>query len=235
MDAGARIDVTVRDAATSQPLEGAAVLLASATTTESVAFQLTDAAGQATLVDLPAGNFVLSAQIQPRATVTEAITLNTGDHLARTYALHLAGTISGQVTGVGGLPLADVPVQALEQGGASALAFTDAGGHYALTELPYGIYAVSLWGGQYRQEVGINETTWQQTVSMALSGVSLGGRVVAANGVTPVDKATVLLLKGGQFIAAAPTGSAGGYRFVGVMPGDYSLMAGAAGGLTAPR
>jgi uncharacterized repeat protein (TIGR01451 family) len=226
----------VHDAATSQPLEGAVVSLARATTTETVAYDLTNPSGMAVLVDLPAGDYVLSASIETRWTITEAITLKAGDHLAREVALHEAGTISGRVTGAGGAPLANVPLQALEQGGASALAFSDATGYYEFTELPRGTYAVSLWGGQYRrEEVVINETTWQHTVNLALAGVSLSGRVVAADGVTPAGKATVLLLKNGEFVAAAPTDSTGGYRFVAVMPGIYSLMAGAHGGLTAPQ
>jgi len=230
---GAMVQVTARDAATSAPLEDAMVILSRGATTETVAYEATGADGRAVLADLAAGEYVLSVEMEARWTITEALTVSVGQTVTREYALHQAGVISGHVTAAGGEVLADVPLQLLRQDGALALGFSDADGSYAFTGVPQGTYAVSLWGGQCRQEVAIDGTSWEQMVDFVLPGVSLSGRVVAADGATPVENTNVSLLKGDGFVAAAVTEDDGDYHFVTVMPGEYTLVAGGPEGLTA--
>ncbi|MBN1640448.1 MAG: carboxypeptidase regulatory-like domain-containing protein [Anaerolineae bacterium] len=232
LDDGATIDVTVLDAVSAQPLEGASAQLVESASGALAAYQLSAPDGHAMLADLPAGTYVLSVDMEGRWAVTETLSLSPGESLARTVALHEAGMVSGQVTGLGGAPLADVPLQALSENGALLLAYSDGAGHYAFAGLPAGQTAISLWGGQALQEVEISAASWQQTVDLALSGVSMTGRVVAEGG-APVDHAAVLLLQEARFVASAPTNTDGQYRFVALRPGSYTLVAGAAAGVSA--
>ncbi len=232
MTQGSSIQVTAVEPGGGAPIEEAAVFLADWATGEPAALGATDAAGQTVLTDLSAGSYLLRTSIPDRWVATDVITLGVNEVVQRSYELYSAGLVTGTVTGAGGAPLANVPVQASHTDGSLYLAFTDETGTYALEELPPGSYAVSLWGGRDRVDLEVMTSTWQHVAPFAPTGVIVEGRVVGSGGGPLTDVAAVVLFKDGQAVHSATTDENDNYRFVAVTPGVYELAAANPAGIT---
>ncbi|MBN1887132.1 MAG: carboxypeptidase regulatory-like domain-containing protein [Thermoflexales bacterium] len=229
---GATLNITALHSVTNQPLDGVQIMLQSQK--QGLAGWDQTLTGTASLEDMAAGEYQLSLTHYDSWPITDVITLSAGATLARQYTLHPAGVISGVVTD-SGAPLADVPLQAMSDGGYQAVVFSDENGLYELRSLPPGAYAVSLWGGQYPQTATISATLWTARLDFDLPGVQISGTVRTAGGSALASAVTVQLLKDDDFIAATVADPNGSYRFAAVLPGTYQVVAANPEGISAAQ
>lgn len=144
LEPGGTITGVVTSAATGLPLQSIQV---SASGTAGYAYDYTDSNGQYTLVGLGDGSYSMSASsifganlIAPQQTATvTAPTATTNVN----FSMSAGGTLSGQVTDLGGAPLENITVYV----GGRDVDFgdyfsTDAAGVYTATALPTGTYFV---------------------------------------------------------------------------------------------
>ena len=111
---------------------------------------------------------------------------------------------------------------------------TNASGAYQFADLSYAAYTVTVGNGLgiLRQDVTIDAATPQGTANFTVTGTTLQGTVLEANGVTPQSGATVYLDQNGQEVADATTDAGGAYIFRVVQSGSYTLSASSSSGLT---
>lgn len=144
LDSGGTITGVVTSAATGLPLQSIQV---SASGTAGYAYDYTDSNGQYTVVGLGSGSYSVSASpissenlIAPRQTATvTAPTATTNVN----FSMSAGGTLSGQVTDLGGTPLENITVYV----GGRDVDFgdyfsTNAAGVYTATGMPTGTYFV---------------------------------------------------------------------------------------------
>ncbi|MCE1180399.1 MAG: carboxypeptidase-like regulatory domain-containing protein [Micrococcales bacterium] len=151
------------------------------------------------------------------------------------------GSISGRVTGTGGVGVAGVRVSAVERTGErSESVETDTAGNYTIGGLPTGSYTLEFDG----RLVGYSGLWWQNaadidtaaylslTSGAALSGKSvqltemavISGRVTAPDG-SPIAGATVEVARGAYLgWGYAETGADGRYEVAGLPAGSYTMQ-----------
>jgi autotransporter-associated beta strand protein len=234
--AGATLNLTLTDPSLN--------LLSDVTVTLSLGDQVagivvTDADGQAVFHNLAAGSYSVDCWRLGYGTTDYTVSIATGQTLSEVYSLLPAAVVQGTVSDGNGAAIAGITVNLVGHGTAGnpvqALATTAADGTYQIPDLSSGTYTLTVGnnGGINPREVTIDAAHFQQTVNISLAASAVRGKVLAADGKTPVDNASVLLSIGREVVATAQTDGGGDYCFRIVAAGHYLLSADTAGGISA--
>jgi Carboxypeptidase regulatory-like domain len=157
------------------------------------------------------------------------------------------GSLSGTVTGAGGVPLEHVEVKVYGSVGYAASAETAANGTYTVAGLAPGNYEVQFLpgNGDYLQQyydgkstraessqvmVTAGQTTTAVDAALTLGG-QISGTVTDAVSQTPLNHAEVKVYNSTDgYVAKAETSSNGEYTVSGLAPGNYEVGFAAGGG-----
>jgi hypothetical protein len=211
---------TVTDAVTTAPLEGASVSTSSRSTT-------TDAAGQYTLTDLPAGEAQVTVQAAGYATEVRQVPVVGGSTTTLDVALARPGNVSGVVTNADtGVPLAGVTV-----GYPGGITLTDSAGQYSIAGLPAGAHDMTFAATGYatatRNVTVVADQTTTLDAQLAPSITFVGGEVRDAVTTATIAGASISIDTG----QTTTTDDQGRYR-VDLPPGTYTVTASAPGHVT---
>jgi PKD repeat protein len=135
---------------------------------------------------------------------------------------NLAGTVTGLVATPSSAPLANAIVTLYNAGTAVASAYSNATGHYTLTNVPFatGYHIVTRLGGYLFSDVtGVNVTTQTSvTKDVTSGGATISGTIANC----PAQGVAVELLLNGVTVGAVISDSTGAYTFSNVAVGTYS-------------
>ena len=182
------------------PVGGAAVTLQSADGA-NVYTAATDTAGQYAFVNVPAGNYTLSAaKIGYESTAPATVTLTAGDTLSEQNLTLtcISGTVQGKVLDANGRALAEVIVKATAEGHTTITVQSDANGAYTLSGLEENAtYALTYQKSTYHTEqttvtAAVGQVTTLPDQTLYLDQGSVKGCVVDKDG-QPVAGATVTI------------------------------------------
>jgi hypothetical protein len=208
---------TVTDAVTGQPVAGAAVSYTNGSAR-------TDAGGQYTLAQVPAGQLTLSTSATGYDSQSQTVTVTPDSSTTQDFALSpQPGSINGKVTdSSSGQPIVGASVS--YSGGT---AITDASGSFGLSGVSEGSYTVTAAANGYASQgqtvvVGPGAAVNQNLALAPLPGTFTG---TVKNGDTglPVAGATI------STNAGSAVSDGGGSYSLTVPPGTYSLTVSAAG------
>jgi hypothetical protein len=197
-----------------------------------------DTNGFASFADLAGGTYVVEGIAYGFDRLSNVVAVATGIPLTNDYILTTLGSIAGRVTDGGGQPIRDLDVNVDGTNNlGESIAFTvqtDSSGNYALLGLPAGIYLVTIGnnGGIDSRVATINGSLGQQTLNFSLPSSTISGLVLAASGDKPAPDATVSLTLSNQLVATATTDTNGFYLFRVLVPGNFTLAAGSADGIS---
>ena len=229
LNAGATLALTLRDT-TGASLTNDPITLSQGGV--SIAQLLSDYHGSAIFPDLAAGTYQVQADAYGYQAYTYTLALPAGQGSTNILVLTLLGSISGTVSdGSGGpIPGLDVNLYGADPSvaGITLGVTTDPQGNYQLLGLPAGSYLVSVGNGNGIdvQAVIMPSSLAPQRADFTLKGTLVQGQVVAADAITPVSGASVVLRQGTQLLATAQSNTNGTYRFRVLVPGNYELAAG---------
>ncbi len=193
-----------------------------------VAVATTDAAGAFAFPGVPAGTLRAYAFEQASLQEGEARADAPADQETRVNVLLSGGlgTVRGVVLDGAGNPVAGASV-----GGGLSLTTTDANGEFVLTDVPVGTRQI-VASSQALGVIGlvvVNLTTAGETVGSTIvlpSTGTLTGRVVRADGTTPVSGLPIYVIKGDTLVVATgETDGQGAYRIGQIPLGQYRLSA----------
>lgn len=182
------------------PISGASVTLQSANGA-NVYTAATDANGQYTFVNVPAGNYTLSdAKIGYKAPAPATVTLTTGSTLSgQDLTLTcVSGTVQGKVLDVNGSALAGVIVKATADGHTTVTVPSDGNGAYTLSGLDENtVYTITYQKAAYHTEqttvtAVVGQVTALPDQTLYLDQGDIKGCVVDKDG-NPVAGATVAI------------------------------------------
>lgn len=194
--------------------------------------------GTLTFSDLALGQVSFSARslkpLQTRSVVRVPIQLKEGLNSVR-VSLNGVGTVAGSlVQSDGATPVVGGTVTLATQAenvppelAIPEIRLTDAQGRFRFDDVAVGGYRLSgtLLSLGTSLSGSIDQSGENDSVQLRLSpSGSIAGRLFRADGVTPVDVATVLLRYGGTFATAA-TGSDGRFRLDNIPLGNFTLEA----------
>jgi hypothetical protein len=206
---------TVTDSLTGNPVAGATVSYAGAST-------VTDISGSYILQTAPLGTYQLTAAAPGYSSGSQAVTVNPAATSTQGFSLvPLPGGISGVVTDAGtGLPVAGATVA--YSGGSVT---TDSAGAYSLAPISEGTYALSAdapgYAGQSQTAIVGPGQTATLNFALAPAGVgTVGGQVTDAATGSPVAGATVSYLGG-----TTTTDSGGMYTLTSLPDGNTTVTA----------
>jgi protocatechuate 3,4-dioxygenase beta subunit len=248
--AGSRsLAVTVRDSATSQPIEGAWINLwsvGSGTSFSGNQIPQTDVNGNYTFSNLPEGNYYLSVSAYINGVnykyVHEAVSVSASD-VSRTINLlkYPTGstTLSGQITDSNGNGLSNVSVNLQSEDAGHKHAQTDSSGNYTISNVAPGSYSFhvssqdfSLY--EWTQRDDLTVTAGQSTITRnevmriveAGTGV-IRGKLRDSKNHTSISGASLTLMReaGGFQQILATTASDGTFSFTGLPDGRYYILA----------
>jgi PKD repeat protein len=236
MTYGATLDIGLQDGSQQPISNGVVFLLQNDVLLQQ---QFTDTNGIAAFIGVPSGTYVLVEEAYGSQVTSNTITVNSGTLLATNYVLTTLGSISGQVTDGNSQPISEIDVNVYGLGTNNQLTTftvqTDTNGNYALLGLPSGPYLVTVGndGGIEGNQTTIDSSLTPQTLNFVLTDSLLQGLVLGSDALTPLSGANVYMSQGSQLVATATTDTNGLYRFRVVLPGTYTIAAGAtAAGLT---
>ncbi|NJM06390.1 hypothetical protein HC891_09660 [Candidatus Gracilibacteria bacterium] len=247
----ATISGTVTDAVSGDPISSISVV---ATAANSSGFTTTDSNGNYVLNELPAGEYVvefytfsknyLDEYYDDKPDFASADRVTVADGAAVTNidaALSAGGIISGTVSGVGGIKLDDVDVDAYRIVAGSRVfegsQATDEDGQFRIDRLPTGTYELEVEVSYFDNEVtraylnrvveNINVTAGQTTANTNITlskGAQISGSVVS--GSTPLDNISVIAYDAasGDYVGfIGNTDSDGTYISQGLPTGSYAI------------
>lgn len=183
-----KIRGVVTDSATGEPIVGATIYSWGLDVPHS-ASTTSDETGAFSFDSLPTGTYELSFGDAGYLNVTKDVRVHDGQSVTTNFALiALNATISGRVSGPGGVPLAGVWISAWNDNGGSG-AETDANGNYVITNVAAVKYTLSVGGAgtafdqQLRTITGVanGDVTTNFTLVNRTTG-SLAGTVLGPNG-----------------------------------------------------
>ncbi len=188
--------------------------------------------------NLAAGTYQVVTIAYGYQTVTNIVTLTAGQSANASVKTSLLGTVSGRVTS--GLATAVANFQVNLTGadtntaGVSVWDYTDAQGDYSIAGLAPGAYIVTVGNnaGIEEQALTIPASLAPQTLNFALTGFEVEGYVYAADGVTPMPFANVVLSQSSNLLSTANTDTNGFYIFRVLLAGTYNLAAGSLQGIS---
>ncbi|MBI5760356.1 MAG: carboxypeptidase regulatory-like domain-containing protein, partial [Planctomycetales bacterium] len=209
----------------------AAVIVASKAGVD-MAVTNSDTDGSFSLPNLAPGSYTFTAFLPGFAstTVNASVVANQTTNLG-TLNMATSASVSGTVvrtsnsTGVGGLR-----VTAWTGGLAVGEAITDSNGGFAMNDLAFGTYLVTV-GGEGQSIIASSSAILSSGTPAATSNFSLPivgsitGTVFESNGVTPVTSAAVTLVSGATQLTSTITGADGRYQFYLTAPGTYGVQA----------
>ena len=184
--------------------------------------------GSFVLNNIPVGTPTINFTDSNHATLTRVVTIQGGSTVKMTE-INLAavtGAIGGSVTGAGGAPLAGVAVSD-DLGNATV---TDPSGAFTLSNIPVGDRVVTLQTAGYLPAtatvtVASGVTTPVAAAPVAMSPMTLSGRVLLSNGASD-HSGTTVTLQGGTLAAnlTTTTDATGAFTLFGVGPGSYQIL-----------
>ncbi len=209
---------TVTDAQTSMPLEGATVTCDGGCS----AATLSDGLGDYSLIDVPPGTYslIFSASGYVTQTVPSIVVAAGATTTVNPVALTEDGEITGTVTDQQmGTPISGATVTC--GGCPTTTTTTDASGDFAFVGVPNGAaYTITFSAGGYvaQSVTGVAVTGPNSTVEdpALVEDGGVGGTVVAAGSLTPIQNATVTCTCETGSVATDPTGA---YVFTQAAPG----------------
>lgn len=207
----------------------------------------TDVEGKFRIEKLTPGVYDLGA----RADGFAEATLDTVDAGATRVRITLSPglSIEGRVLFPSGKPAANVSVTAQAEGGRGRGGRTDGEGHFEITELPDGIYRLTVSGNGFRFGPGGAQTdreSFRDTTLEGISagtrdllirldaGLSIGGVVVDEQG-SPVANGFVFATGPDNSRSFARTDEQGRFELSGLAPGKFRLQANVPGQNQTPR
>ncbi|MBN2239873.1 MAG: carboxypeptidase regulatory-like domain-containing protein [Dehalococcoidales bacterium] len=201
---------------------------------------LTSSDGSYTITLLPSGDY--EVQVTANGYLTEnhyeAVTVSAPDNTPDIdFVLSTGGSISGYVyEDDGSTPVAGAMVEAGDAATqSSGQDITGADGRYSITGLPSGDYEVQVTANGY--PVHVYDSPVSVTPPDDTSGInfylrvngSISGRVLTADGVTPMDGAWVSAWDENTGFSGGDETNDGYYTITGLPTGDYEVTAAAAG------
>jgi hypothetical protein len=244
------------------PLESVFVLAYTSTTSTSyAAYDWTDASGIYTITNLTAGNYYLEFNPpgldyfveyynnKPSLASADAIPVAFGSVVSGIdAALDIGGKITGQVTGIGGVPLQNIAVHAYTSTTSIvpvATDFTDASGVYTMTGLTTRNYYLQFdppFNSDYFEEyydnksslaaadaipVALNTVVSNINASLPLAS-KITGRVTASDGGAPLKDVNVIVYGYDECnnqvsIGSATTNASGVYTVTRLLAGSYRV------------
>jgi hypothetical protein len=232
MQTAGALNLTITDADTALPVAGAVAIPQVAGLFNYQA--ISHGNGLAALNGLPAGQLPIRLIAPGYQTAVVTATITAGNTASLSAALRDRGTVAGTVQRSGGAPLANIPVTIRGERLPDLTIFTDENGQFGFANAPDGRYALSLggdWEGAVsgaalvRQSVELSADGNDPVLLWQLDAAILSGRVLAADGVTPVVNARVDLLRDGERVEMALTDEDGRYRFLILDDGNFALAA----------
>jgi hypothetical protein len=206
---------TVTDPITSNPVAGATVGYAGASTT-------TNSAGSYMLSTAPLGTYQLTASAIGYSDQSQTVTVNPASTTNRDFTLTpLPGSVSGTVINLHtGLPVAGATVS--YTGGQ---AVTDAAGAYSLTSVQEGSYSFFAAASGFMDQtqtvgVGAGQAVVRDFGLAPLGTGSVGGQVIDSLTGSPINGASV-----SYFGGSATSDSSGTYSMSGLPDGTVRLTA----------
>jgi len=189
----------------------------------------TDASGEYTMADVPAGDYEVTASKEGYETSSLTVNVISGSTTLADFSLSeviLPGTITGSVTDAeDGLPIAGATVS-----DGTRTTTTDATGEYTIIDVPAGNYEVTASKEGYHSASlivtvlsGSNALADFSLTEVILPG-SITGSVTDAENGSPIAGATV---SGGT--RTATTDATGKYTIANVPPGNYQVTASKSG------
>jgi len=213
---------------------------------------LTDTNGKYTLSNVPPGTYVGTATLNGATAASPSVNVVSGQTITVAFKLAAgAGSATGRVVDVNGVPIAGATVFFNGGGSAAPLtATTDSTGTYtfAANSLPAGIYIVSAaktgFGNSAPVQAVVTSaatTTVQDIVLSVAANGTLGGLVTATGSTTPLAGVTITITNSTTGVAfspspvttgtatAGPDGSSLNYGPVTLLQGTYTVTAAQSG------
>ena len=194
--------------------------------------------GQALFSDLDDGIYQVEISAAGMAPLNSVVTLADGAVVSQTYTLLPGDAITGLVIDGNGSPISSIMLHLSGQDSAGTPynqeTVTATDGTYSFTGLPDGTYFVSAGNlaGIDQQQASLTAAEPKSTLNFAIAGAVVTGTVLAADGTTPVDLASVFVVQNGRAIVEAETGASGDFTVRGLAAGAYTLFATTGMGLT---
>jgi hypothetical protein len=225
MQTAGALNLTITDADSGLPLPGAvaAPVVVGLFNVQATA----QGGGLAALNGLPGGQIAIQLTANGYHTTIVTATIAPGNTASISAAMSARGSMAGTVQRSGGAPLANIPVMISGDHLAQPLTlFTDSNGQFALTNVPDGNYIATLGEDLIagRQDITIANGA-NVAMNWSLDVALVSGRMLAADGVTPITDAIVHLLRDGQEIETTVVDDLGRYQFYLLEAGLFSLMA----------
>lgn len=227
------ISGTITDVLTTNPIEGATILVFRGRTFMGLA--ITDINGHYTVVNLAPGQYIVHANAPGYQSKVTGVTVVSNVTSTVDFALQPnPGIISGTVTNaVTAAPIASATISVFSGSAFIESTLTDSNGNYLLPGLAPGHYTLVTQAANFQSDavgatVASNSTT---TVNFLLSpeSGSISGKVTNSVTTNPIPNATVEVLNGPILIASALTDPSGNYSIPNLEQNTYTVMAKASG------
>ncbi len=213
----------VTDTITTLPIAGATVVV---TDSSNVVYNITtDAAGRYGVTNLPTGPATVTASKTGYGSATASPTIVPG---ANTQDLSLtANTLAGVVTDTAtGLPIAGAAVLVVDSANVTNTLTTDAGGHYAATNIAAGVATVTANKSGYTTATASPTiVAGTNTQDLGLTPNILTGVVTDTITTLPIVGATVVVTDSSNVVYTITTDAAGRYGVTNLPTGPATVTA----------
>ncbi|MCA9124655.1 MAG: carboxypeptidase regulatory-like domain-containing protein, partial [Planctomycetales bacterium] len=228
----------VRDTTTQEPIPFAFIVVQQAG--NQITSLQTNADGVFQFADLEPGAYDIQVVRYGYVEQTQAVTVIAGQDTELPVTLSTTGRISGRVTDQNGTGVSHVRVNLVGDNESEDAVQTDDNGNYEFVNLPIDSY--SVWIGSsagvsgFADQVALTEQDSSVIQDWNLGSLSrVSGRVVQADGITPIENASVNLAVDGLPVATINTDADGYYDVRVLRPGTYDLWAATFGASFSPH
>jgi 5-hydroxyisourate hydrolase-like protein (transthyretin family) len=228
LEPGGGLNVTVVTVGDQRPVSDAVVSVSNGETTLVAA---TGEDGTVQITGLPAGTYTIETAGGDFMTAATAAEVTVGATATAQLEVAPAGTIQGQLTRLAdGLPLAKVVVYVTGADGLLASTVTGDDGTYRFAPFDAGDYRIVVGDadgpGVASRIVALAPNTPLVEASFSVDVVgSISGRVLQADGTTPLEGAVITLVEANQPRLDMLTQPDGSYTLLLVAPGTYAVQA----------
>ncbi|HOU24496.1 MAG TPA: carboxypeptidase-like regulatory domain-containing protein, partial [Anaerolineae bacterium] len=188
-----------------------------------VGLGISDSAGEYRIAGLTGGAYTVEVASTTYPVFTDTITLVAGQTLFYNVTLTPTALISGVVRTTAGRPLENVLFDLRRPDGTINYGLTDENGWFGFSRLYTGTHLLMLDDGSHRREVNIADIPASLDVSLTITGGSMRGRLLAAEGSTPISAALVSLAGYQQVALITMSQEDGTFAFSPISPGVYTL------------
>ncbi|HQE93847.1 MAG TPA: carboxypeptidase regulatory-like domain-containing protein [Anaerolineae bacterium] len=188
-----------------------------------VGLGISDSAGEYSIAGLTGGVYTVEVASTTYPVFTDTITLVAGQTLFYNVTLTPTALISGVVRTTAGRPLENVLFDLRRPDGAINYGLTDENGWFGFSRLYTGTHLLMLDDGSHRREVNIADIPASLDVSLTITGGSMRGRLLAAEGSTPISAVLVSLAGYQQVALITMSQEDGTFAFSPISPGVYTL------------